>query len=449
MLSKINNAFSRKVIRMKSMEAIKDKKEFFLLVLTVLGIVLGLWNSLAILVLFVIHFIYILITPKGETLAFLLFLLPFATIYKFAPGTMSLFTVLEVLAVGKCIFKRLSIDKNLLIGVLLFIFSLFFAPTFDAINTIKALLIILILYYFLMKDSYDMKKCVLFFTYGLLISSILGLLRDQLPMIKTYISEVSHIISFEQTRRFTGLFSDPNYYSVCVVACMFSLLSLYKKQLIGISLGVYLTILSILGLLTFSKSFVIMFVIFLIILVMSLPGKNKVIFSILAVAIALVLVWMLLYSNISLFILIRSRFSVSGLDDLTTGRMSLFSRYLEYILNNIRTLIIGEGLGAELLYANGRLMASHNTLLDFIYYHGLIGTCLYISLICGVLIKHRIRFKRTTNNYITLFCIMAMYCFLSAYFVSEFPFVLLLGFMVYNTPLTSTLESDNNLERSE
>ena len=182
---------------------------------------------------------------------------------------------------------------------------------------------------------------------------------------------------------------------------------------------------------------------------MSLPGKNKVLFSILAVAIALVLVWMLLYSNISLFILIRSRFNVSGLDDLTTGRMSLFSRYLEYILNNIRTLIIGEGLGAELLYTNGRLMASHSTLLDFIYYHGLIGTCLYISLICGVLIKHRIRFKRTTNNYITLFCIMAMYCFLSAYFVSEFPFVLLLGFMVYNTPLTSTLESDNNLERSE
>lgn len=406
-------------------------------VISTVGLFISIWLHPVVVLLLLLHVLYIMLSDEKECLFLLFFLLPFATIYKIAPNTISFFTILEVFAVAWCIMRRRKFQITALIGILWVTAILLLAPNRNVVDMIRVLLTLIVISLFLSCNENWTREVVFSFALGLLISSLIALFRNQIPNLQLYIQNVESFTSLGYASRFTGLYTDPNYYSVNIMTCNFALLALYYNRKIG---GVFWAItvaLAFFGALTMSKSLIVMLFVYYLVLIGTLvKGRRRVVafFSVLFLGIFAMVI---LYSENDFFVLFRARFNFDSVDDLTTGRLTMLMSYLKHIVSEPGVFLRGEGIGGELLCINGKYRASHNLYIDLVYYLGLLGAGIYVLTISVIWKENRCTIKRGLHHYATLICTLVMYFFLSAFLMIEMPFLLLLGFYIHNEAETS------------
>ena len=286
------------------------------------------------------------------------------------------------------------------------------------------------LVYFFFSDTnikrIDFKHFSLNYANGVLISGAVAMLGDYIPKLEDYVeNDIAYELGFDITR-FTGLYSDPNYYSMALILAMSCIFVMYFHGIIRGSAFVYYGVILYFGIQTISRSFLIMFAILSVLFVLGsfFNGKYKTALVFLIVLVgAFILV---LNSKITMFDSIIERFTNAIDGDVTGNRTKIYDVYVDYLSENPLKLLFGSGLGASYLGA-----AAHNTYIDFLYYYGIFGTLIFlIALISSVKVP---KIKRNISNYLPITCIAILIFFLSDLIYFDFVFNLIIILFVFTT----------------
>ena len=213
---------------------------------------------------FVLNCIFFIFLPTELIFCDLFFLLSLASIYKYEPGTVSFFTILELTAIAIILFREKRLDAKFTIILCIFMCYVLIVcsinSTFDLLNFVKQIMNFFILYLFVRTVNKSIfNKVIIFYVFGVIASSIVGLFSKYIPNFYEYIRYVGAYIDGETYTRFTGLFGDPNYYSVNLILGLAGLILLYYKKEINIIFWICFICLSLFGFLTYSKSFILMY----------------------------------------------------------------------------------------------------------------------------------------------------------------------------------------------
>lgn len=197
-----------------------------------------------------------------------------------------------------------------------------------------------------------------------------------------------NLITLNPYFRFAGMAGDPNFFATYILLIIFSTQYMLgrdyqNKNKYALSFLLF----SVLGLLTLSKMFVLIysamlainFVLFIGSNIKRKDKKQRKFFSVLLGVFGVVgiIFYDLFFQLIQNFI---TRFSVSNvsgsaLNQLTTGRSSLVGFYLSKLADDAQLYLFGNGLSYEKSF---NTLAVHNTYLDVILSWGLVGVaCLF------------------------------------------------------------------------
>ena len=181
--------------------------------------------------------------------------------------------------------------------------------------------------------------------------------------------------------RFKGLFTDPNYYSSCVIIAIALMVVLYLCKEVNTTLFVTaFSGLTVFGFITYSKMFLIVYVfVCLFYLATSVKRKRFTILFIIGFLVLFIL-FNFMSDKLEFFAIMRDRFTeADDLNSFTTGRSDAWIDYLDYIFANTKTLFLGETLNAPLLNKIG----THNLAIELLYYSGVVGLTLFVVFLCG------------------------------------------------------------------
>lgn len=306
---------------------------------------------------------------------FLFFVLPFANIFKFSPEQFSFFTVLFFLFVARRFLlkgMRLSVFIScMILGCYLFLLSGFE----QAISIITILVGIIFVSYSFSSES-NLREIILAYSFGLILASIVGLLQDYFPIVKNFVIDiVLRLDGTERINRFSGLQGNPNYFTVDIVMALSGIAILLFHERDNLLYGVLFVVLTAIGLLSLSKSFLISWlalIFFMLILIFKSHKKEakRLIFVVFGVV---VVIYLIAAEQINAYI-IRFMGTMSSMSEFTTGRTDIWLNYISVIWNNLKILFFGNGVNGALL--NGR--SPHNTYLEMVYSLGIFGSILFI-----------------------------------------------------------------------
>ena len=180
--------------------------------------------------------------------------------------------------------------------------------------------------------------------------------------------------------RFNGLFRDPNYYMALLIVALSLLIKLRLKGKLGQFYFVAALIsFTIFGLMTYSKTFLVLTTVAFVICVFLLLGRKKYLYAISLVAISAVVICITSQSNGSSLHIILHRFATANsISDLTTGRSELYARYLDAINESASSFVFGYGLSATYLS-----LSPHNLYLEVLYFTGFVGLLFFALEIVG------------------------------------------------------------------
>lgn len=336
-------------------------------------------NNLFIYPALIFGVIYILSCERNKCFPFLLFVLPFSSIYKFEPAQISMFTLLYGLYVLRTLPGRKFTHKFILLLIAFFVYSLAVSG-FSQLTTIITMICgFLIINSVSGGDECDYKTAVYAYSAGIIAASVLAMFRYSLPILDYILwydknLNYGHISSHY---RFNGLEGDPNYYSMYILAVLACLtVMILKERKNGVNLLLF-SVLSVLGLLSVSKMFLLVWAALLIILLINSikAGTKKFISVVLLFLIGGTLAYFFAGDAIDSYIFRFSGLKNESLSDLTTGRSAIRKTYLSAIFGSMKTMFLGEGLNSIL--PNYRYV-SHDTYIQSWYSLGLIGSVIYI-----------------------------------------------------------------------
>lgn len=418
----------------KMEDTIESKKwnKLWIFPFTVISLVAGLYVPLISLFLLVMQMGWMFFADDEDIAALVLFTLPFASVFKISTDMITLFTVVEIVVVMIMMFRTKKCSSYLLIGTIIFALYTILTPNRDYISTIKLIILIFIFYYLIPACRKALVYVIVAFVTGLLLSSVMACFRDYIPVISSYVAMVEDYTTVGMIERFSGLYPDPNYYSANIIIAKFSLLALYNNKYIKKLFWILSIPLTIFGFMTVSKSFVFIYCLYIFSLMLSYAKKKNFIWIILIGIFMCGALWLVQTSNLTLFVNLRARFDYNDINSFTTGRVGIADTYLQYIFNNWKTLLFGDGIGADLLFAEGKYIASHNFYIDLLYYFGILGSVLFVIILGIVISKNKIIVKRNLITYMPIISLAIMYISLSTLLFIDFPFHLLLAVTIYN-----------------
>lgn len=236
------------------------------------------------------------------------------------------------------------------------------------------------------QNAKSSERAIKAFLWSMILVSLSALpLRDTPEMINIRGAE-SVAIWGTNLKRFSCFEKDPNYYTTLVLAGLALLCKLKETgRMRTLLFWMQAIALTALGVLTYSKSFLLVFILLGGIYIIWQMWNKKFIKGMLLAVVATVAGLYLLFADGSPFAVIMTRLTSSNdLDDFTTGRNVLFAQYWNVISENASTLLLGKGLQADILQGKG----VHNIYLEIMYYTGAIGLVLmmafYISMIRSI-----------------------------------------------------------------
>lgn len=249
------------------------------------------------------------------------------------------------------------------------------------------------------KDTLNLKFNVTILALSLLISTAYFLTYFISPIIHSRVLFPMN----DDFIRFAGFFTNPNILAMISEICLsFLTYFLLRDKWEWTDILAYV-IFIVLGVTTFSKTFLILASINIIILCVYMLKKYKQkalyillsIFVVIAIAVVIKRDFFLTY--IKRFVVgwdsgMDSKYE-QVLDIATTGRYKLWTTVLNYVFTNPLVLFFGRGLGAPLVAS----MSAHNFYISLLYELGIVGTLLFVGLIVALVLQY----KKEEPNFIS------------------------------------------------
>lgn len=400
--------------------------------------------------------VFLIFEKNQNKILYLLFLLPFYNVFRygndntqynqilnnfinvyFSVWILLLFLVLFVFRYIKDLKnKKKSLKTNTIICFAILYFMLFI-PQFNIIKSLSTFLVITALFatlylVFEYKSELNLKKMANVWFWGVIYSILIYIFKDYLPYLSDY-----GITIF--TNRFNGLLRDPNYWSFEILTLLLVYTVLFFNKHIKILFPFVFVILSVSGVLSQSKAFLIAFIVYLVILLTMLIIKGYKYYSskknlnqfyyvlFLSVSIILVIGCVIFVAFKDILIGYINRFFAfiifdgdlqQKLNQLTTGRYSIWLKYLTSIIYTPLVLLWGRGV------CNGyEFEPIHNTYLQIFYFGGLLFCIGFVIWQIKSIIKH----KKTRKfiNYLPLLILGIMACSIDLLFSYRFFIILI------------------------
>lgn len=365
----------------------KTGRALFYAIATAIVIVIAQTTESRILILLALasYLATVLFTKDGAIFPLFLFFLPWSTILKLSPGSISFASIATILVFLKYCVKeyfnngRIEIERNLIISVfamavITILAKIFHMYDFSA-NYIMFffMLVAFPFLYYKVGNKTDFVDCIRFYSIGIILASISSLLFGDSPGISRYVNVYSDGYLFVGVRRLCGFYADPNFYSAQIVTAFGGLLLVmtetYKKSKINLVLCI--TIL-VCGLVSVSKAFLLCVVLvaiaWLFSVLFSHPTK---LFSILLALITIAGIALASGALDSIIEQYTIRFNLStNSASLTTGRTELWTEYMIFLMNSLPNFLLGQGYTSVF---NSVSMGSHNTVIQCVYQLGVLG----------------------------------------------------------------------------
>lgn len=410
------------------MEIKENKIDIFLKELTPVSvcgifIILGIANHKVSYLAFAGAAIYICVSDIERSFYLLFFMVPFAAVFKTSASSTSLFTYLELVFVARQFIKYRKINKRFFIALTVFSFYVFLGTGTAYTTLIKQIMIPCILYCFFFYGNTNLKKMICYFSFGLLFSSIVALFMDQIPNLNKYILlDPAYEVGRDVLRK-SGLYSDPNYYSLALIMAIICLFIFFVNKQMNIAVFPIIGVFIVFGAQTISKSFLLFLAISLLLFVLMLFLKGQYGGGIVCVITLIVLGGLILNQQIEIFNNTLVRLNNSN---ATTGRSDVWIEYINYIFGgSIFKMLFGNGIGSILIFG-----AAHNTYIDFLYFYGVAGTVIF-AITCRYSIPEISSHKHQIENYCPTICLMLMLFFLSSLTYFDFVFMIIIAVSMY------------------
>ena len=275
------------------------------------------------------------------------------------------------------------------------------------------------------------------FCVGLLITSLYALVFQETWQLRAVIGADAEAIWGTGIMRFHGLYNDPNYYMTMLIVGMALIIKLREYgRLKTLPFVLMFAGMTALGVLTYSKTFFLTFILLGVVYIIW-QFRNKKVFwgTALIVAVAIGAEYFLFSEN-SPFAVVISRFLGSeDLSDLTTGRSDVYLQYLEAITKDPLTFLFGYGFTAP-----GLRNDPHNIYLEIIYRCGAVGIVLimvfFMSLAGIVKWQEPLAAQQSmAERYFIIAMVMILYFTLNGMFMVEvYPNVFLAFLAILITP---------------
>ncbi len=318
-----------------------------------------------------------IISNLGHCISFLFFLLPFAPILKLDVNGMSFFTVLFFLVILKLTVKIHKIGVRLFASLAVLSFYSLALSELSEITTIITMASGILLLYYLRSEkvNVDINMTVIVYSVGIVLSSILALFREMLPVVDLFVTD--SIQDTEYASRFSGLHGNPNYYTLDIIVVMSAIVVFLYNNRNTKTHTFFFVILAVFGLMSISKSFLVALVLLMLcwLIVSIKQGLRKTIKLLVVCAVGATTVFYFAYDYISAYIYRLTQDRTGTLDAITTGRSEIWIGYIEEILNNVKILFFGNGLKT---ISETIGMATHNTYIELLYSLGIVGAIIFL-----------------------------------------------------------------------
>lgn len=412
-----------------------SKRTFLVWLISVACISVGIVTTPFISVIpFFLFFIALLRFGTEEVIALLFGLLPFANIFKLTTTSMSLFTICEIIAVVYLLSKeRLKTSQLFMLVVMtayLLSFSLDNLNILTIVKTVVGLLLISIVTSTLNKGGLVLSARLL--SLSTIIMLLLSSNKTYLSYVEKYFDDLDYYIDSTghatDTLRISGFFGDPNYCAVLIVLVLSFLCVLYYYKSLGIEFWIYAAFLVPLGFLTYSKSYFLCIVLFLVMLILFVLFPKHKCLALLSLVGVCVVIWLVVNDRIEAISMIITRFSHGN---ITTGRAELNEIYLRYIYDNIRVLFFGTGISADRIAGVSNNV--HCLYVEVLYKLGVVGTGLYCGTLAAMLSgAKKEHVKRHFVNYLPLAFFLLMFGFLAGIVNYALPFYIIIVVSAFN-----------------
>lgn len=254
---------------MEDNDGVIKKRWITLLILSFL-ILFGTFHWVFALIAFGIMSLLIFIDEEEFGWIILFFSIPFANIFKLSSEGTSLYTFLIFIFVIRLFMKKKEISALLIffaIYMLMIPCLTFEFSNFHVLRWIKLISNIMLLYYFFAKDeSHDETSIFLAYVFGIIVSSLFRFVDSDIFRISNYTKMVGVGGSglneaYYDLNRFSGLYNDPNYYSINLIIALCLMVILFYKRKISISVLLPVSfIFSFFVIRTYSKSAILMMI---------------------------------------------------------------------------------------------------------------------------------------------------------------------------------------------
>ena len=407
-------------------------------------VILGTHSSIFALAAFALTAAQLVFGDEEYSWKLCFFLFSFSTIFKLSPNSTSLFTYLMLLFDIVLFINRRTLPPLWILFAIYMVavpyISLEFS-SFHLLKWIKLLCGLLMMLYFFDRDSIgDADELFLYFIAGVILASLTYYLDSGFFRISRYKYEVGIYyagMSEEEAnlRRFAGLYNDPNYYSVNVIISMCLGIFLLHRRKIPMPLFALIMALCFYFVKeTYSKSSFLMLAIPILAFLYSNKLCNRKILQFFSIAgISLVVIYLFLTDGGSAFGVIFKRLSTSGsdLNSLTTGRLKLWTNYLNDLWPHPMAVLFGRGINAPLV--NG--VGTHNVYVQMLWNLGLVGSGILMGILLQIFHTAPRRAKGNFLNNCVLLSLIIMYFFLGMLFYYDPPYHLIIAFITKNLKL--------------
>ena len=480
--NKIKQEFSSTMFFVNS-----DRMAFYkCLILSFLIFCSFLYGYFAYVALFV-GIVFVITETKIKAFYYLVFLLPFYNVFRFT-NEQWYFSIWLMVAFIIVVLVRFLHDlaiKKIKINWILTL-SYFFVGsyllltigTFNISNLlpIGTLLAVSYIFFYYCKEI-DFKNLTLFLFYGIIISSVFSIFIGIFPRLDLFVQRFTSYS--EHNYRFQGLSRDPNYYALEVLLCLSCLSCLFFNRKINWLYYPAIIYLTCLGIATGSKSFLLVYILFILVSLIVILVKHNFFESLwrvlLCFIICAVIPFGICYKQTQFLYLRVTNKSYSNmvgieidtendieseygsndnnqnsqiednqnereitLNSFTTGRSSIWKQYIKRCFGSVKNFLFGVGIGSSYLSYNGSPIAIHNTAIQCLYFLGLIGVLLFVSLAIIYLIElKKIKQIKLVNLFVPLFIIALMMCGLDNLFSYRLYIVVVILYY-------SLFESDQN-----
>lgn len=226
----------------------------------------------------------------------------------------------------------------------------------------------------------NVKKNIRIFSLAVIISALFSLLY----FVSPYLQSSMMLNQEDGFIRFQALIGHPNTFALLCVIAMAILAHLFIQKPNWVD-GVLFVLLALLGFLTLSKMYIILFAVimlFVLIWLFKINWKK----ALIVVAVLLAGVGVVAIIKPSIFTTIIHRFIGKGtgfgsfrdfMNAITTLRYDLWINYLSFMGTHPLRLIFGCGIGANVIDP----LSPHNAYISMVYQLGIVGTALFVAVI--------------------------------------------------------------------